>query len=322
MRTKTFLSLSILISSLVLLFPDSSWSGEKKLNVVTTVSPITNIVYNVAGEKIQLHGIVPEGTNSHTFEPAPSDVKYLAAADLLIMNGLHLEIPTEKLMNASKKEGAQILKLADQTISRKEWVFDFSFPKEDGHPNPHLWLSVAHSMKYAQVTRDKLIEMDPAHQKVYEENTKAFLLKLEKLDRAIMEAMKTIPKENRKLLTYHDSFAYFCPRYGCTVIGAIQPSSFSQPSPKEVANLIDQIREEKIPAIFGSEVFPSKVLDQIGKEGGVKFVDTLSDDDLPGEKDDPNHSYIGMMLQNIGTMVKTLGGDPAALKGIDATNLN
>jgi zinc/manganese transport system substrate-binding protein/manganese/iron transport system substrate-binding protein len=164
--------------------------------------------------------------------------------------------------------------------------------------------------------------MDVPHRADYEANTRRFLAKLERLDQAIMEAMKTIPEGNRKLLTYHDSFAYFCPRYGCTVIGAIQPSSFSQPSPREVARLIDQIRNEKIPAIFGSEVFPSKVLDQIGKEGGVKFIDTLSDDDLPGTMDDPNHSYIGMMLGNIGTMVRALGGDPSALKGVDAKNVN
>jgi len=317
---KIFLTLTF--ATLLVFSSIQAWGAGQRLKVVTTVSPITNIVYNVGGELIDLHGIVPEGTNSHTFEPAPSDVKYLAEADLLIMNGLHLEIPTEKLMNSSKKKSAQILKLGDQTIIRKEWVFDFSFPEEDGAPNPHLWLNVAHAMKYAKLTRDKLIEMDVPHRADYEANTRRFLAKLERLDQAIMEAMKTIPEGNRKLLTYHDSFAYFCPRYGCTVIGAIQPSSFSQPSPREVARLIDQIRNEKIPAIFGSEVFPSKVLDQIGNEGGVMFIDTLSDDDLPGTMDDPNHSYIGMMLGNIGTMVRALGGDPSALKGVDAKNVN
>ena len=81
--------------------------AEKKLNVVTTVAPITSIVENVAGDKIQLKGIIPEGINSHTFEPVPSDVKILAAADLLIVNGLDLEIPTLKLARANMKQGAR-----------------------------------------------------------------------------------------------------------------------------------------------------------------------------------------------------------------------
>jgi len=200
MRTKIKVFLALTITSL-LVFPFlQAWASGKRLKVVSTVSPITNIVSNVGGKHIDLHGIVPEGSNSHTFEPAPSDVKYLAEADLLIMNGLHLEIPTEKLMNSSKKEGAQILKLGDRTITRKEWVFDFSFPEEDGAPNPHLWLNVVHAMKYAELTRDKLIEMDPAHKADYETNTKILLGKLEKLDQVIMKAMKTIPKGNHKPL--------------------------------------------------------------------------------------------------------------------------
>ncbi|MDC4226584.1 MAG: metal ABC transporter substrate-binding protein [Candidatus Manganitrophus sp.] len=77
------------------------------MKVVTTVAPITNIVKNIGGERIDLHGIVPEGTDSHTFEPAPSDIKYLAQADLLIFNGLTLEVPTEALANANKKKDGE-----------------------------------------------------------------------------------------------------------------------------------------------------------------------------------------------------------------------
>ncbi|MBI4715800.1 MAG: zinc ABC transporter substrate-binding protein, partial [Nitrospirae bacterium] len=194
-------------------------AAEKKLKVVTTVAPITNIVKNVGGSRIDLHGIIPEGMDSHTFEPVPSDVKYVAEADLIIVNGLHLETPTERLADANMKKGARILRLGDNTISRKEWVFDFSFPEEDGSPNPHLWLNVAHAMKYAELTRDALSRLDPAHKAEFEKNAKTYLARLDRLDKGIMAAMKTVPPKNAKLLTYHDSFAYFCPRYGCTVIG-------------------------------------------------------------------------------------------------------
>ena len=312
----SFFTLLLLIFVLV---PSAMAAG--RLKVVTTVAPLTNIVKNVGGERIDLHGIVPEGTDSHTFEPAPSDIKYLAQADLLIFNGLSLETPTETLGKANRKKGAKVLKLGDNTISKKDWVFDFSFPESEGNPNPHLWLSVAHAMRYAELVRDALISLDPSGKSYYQQRAAEYLGRLKKLDEAIFKALETIPPSNRKLLTYHDSWAYFCPRYGCKVVGAVQPSSFSEPSPREMARLIDQLRAEKVPAIFGSEVFPSKVLDQIGKEAGVKYVSTLRDDDLPGAPDAPEHTYIGMMVEDVKTMASTLGGKSEPLNDIDPRNL-
>jgi ABC-type Zn uptake system ZnuABC Zn-binding protein ZnuA len=303
-------------------FSARSVTASPKLKVVTTVAPITNIVLNVGGDRIDLHGIVPEGSDSHTFEPAPSDITYLAEADLLIFNGLHLEVPTEKLAKANMKPGSRRLKLGDLTISKKEWRFDFSFPESEGSPNPHLWLNVAHAMRYAELVRDALVTLDPENKTFYEKRTSTYLGRLRQLDKAAEKVLASIPPKNRKLVTYHDSWAYFCPRYGCTVIGAIQPSSFSDPPPKEMARIIDQLKAEKVPAIFGSEVFPSKVLNQIGREAGVKFISTLRDDDLPGPADAPQHSYIGMMLENLRTMANTLGGSHDGLKGIDPRNLD
>src|SRR5205085_4638031 len=101
---------------------------------------------------------------------------------------------------------------------------------------------------------------------------------------------------------------------------AIQVSSFEDPTPKEVAALVDQVRQVGVPAIFGSEVFPSKVLAEIGAETGVRYVDTLRDDDLPGKPGDPDHSWLGLMKFDFVTMVKNLGGDPSALDAVGATN--
>jgi len=302
------------------IFTSSLQAAPDKLHVVTTVSPIANLIKNVAGDRIHLQGLVPEGANSHTFEPSPSDIKYLTSADLFIYNGLDLEIPTERLAQANKKAGAVLVKLGDRTISKKEWQFDFSFPESEGHPNPHLWLNVAHAMKYVELIRDALVTADPANKADYEERAGRFNARLAALDQAIMKTMATIPEKNRKLITYHDSWAYFCPRYGCKIIGAIQPADFSSPSPREVARLIDQLKAAKVPAVFGSEVFPSKILNQIGKEAGVQFVSTLRDDDLPGEDGAPENSYIGMMLENVRTMAKVLGGNAEALEGVDPKN--
>jgi len=318
-RTWPVLFLGMALNLMIL--SENVQAASGKLNVVTTVAPITNLVQNIGGDKIDLHGIVPEGTDSHTFEPAPSDIKYLAATDLLIFNGLHLEVPTERLAKANRKRGVMILKLGDLTLSKKDWQFDFSFPESEGHPNPHLWLNVAHTMRYVSLIREALTSKDPKNALYYKKRERAYLDRLKTLDEAIMKTFQTIPPKNRKLVTYHDSWAYFCPRYGCEVIGAIQPSSFSDPSPREMARLIDQLKAEKVPAIFGSEVFPSKLLDQIGREVGVEFISTLRDDDLPGSADAPEHSYIGMMLENTRTMAKVLGGESSALEGIDPGNL-
>ncbi|WP_148680890.1 metal ABC transporter substrate-binding protein [Candidatus Nitrososphaera gargensis] len=294
--------------------------SSRKLNVVTSVAPITNIVRNVGGDRIELTGIVPEGVNSHTFELTPSDAVVVRGADLVIINGLHLEVDFERVVDAAGNPNLQLLKLADNTITSDQWVFDFSFPEEEGDPNPHLWLNVQHAMKYAELVRDKLIEMDPANSDYYSSNAKKYLALLEELDQGIMQSVQTVPPDNRKLVTYHDSWAYFAPRYGMTVIGAVQPSDFGEPTPQEVARIIEQIRAEGVPAIFASEVFPSKVVDQIAREANVQIVETLRDDDLPGEPGDPENTYVGMMVANMNTMLTSLGGNTDALEGIDPSN--
>ena len=128
--------------------------AEKKFKIVTTVAPITSIVENIAGDKADVAGVIPEGTNSHTFEPIPTDSKLLSSADLIIFNGLDLETPTLKLAQANLKHGATIYTLGDKTIKEGEYVFDFSFPKEQGHPNPHLWLNPEYAMRYATLVRN------------------------------------------------------------------------------------------------------------------------------------------------------------------------
>ena len=317
-KKNIFLTIIIILS---ILLGTQTLFAEKKPKVVTTVAPITNIVYNVGGKKIDLHGIIPEGMDSHTFEPVPSDIKYIAEADLLILNGLNLETPTEKLAKSRSKKGAQVLKLGDNTITKKEWIYDFSFPEDKGDPNPHLWMNAAYAMKYAELVRDKLIEMNPDNREYYKKNTDRFIKRLNQLDKAIFTAVKTIPEKNRKLLTYHDSWAYFAKRYGMKVIGAIQPSDFAEPSPREIAGIIDQLKKENVPAIFGSEVYPSKVEEQIAKEAKIKHVTTLRDDDLPGKIGSKEHTYIGMMLENMREIIAALGGNSDAFSAIDPSNI-
>src|SRR4029079_7835268 len=171
------------------------YAANKTLNVITSVSPITNIVKNIAGDKINLAGLVPEGVNSHTFEPVPSDIVKLSNADLVIINGLFLEDNIEKVVNESlkNKPDIQLLKLADDTINSTGWIFDFSFPKEQGHPNPHLWLNPVNAMKFANLTKDKLIEMDPNNTAYYAENAEKYVALLKQLDEGIKVAVQSVP---------------------------------------------------------------------------------------------------------------------------------
>ena len=300
---------------------------QNKLLVVTTVAPLTNIVSNIAGDRLEVKGIIPEGTDSHTFEPRPSDADLLSKANLIIANGLHLESPTEKLAIASKPKETKIFELGNKTITQDQWLFDFSFPKEKGDPNPHLWVNPKYAEAYAKLAAEQLSTLDPAGKDYYATNLKNYLQRLEALDKATREIVASIPAKNRKLLTYHDSWAYWAREYGFQVIGAIQPSDFKEPSAKDVAKLIDQVRKVGVPAIFGSEVYPSKVEEQIAREANVKTANT-ADDELPGkgsanaiENTNPEHTYIGMMANNMRIIGSSLGGNSDLVKNLNTANV-
>ena len=293
---------------------NSQYTEESpQLRVVTTVSPITSIVENIGGPRIHLEGVVPEGVNSHTFDPPPSVARTVSKADLIVVNGLFLEEPFLKIATANKKPGAIILALANDTLAMDQWTFDSSFPASQGLPNPHLWTDPLLALEYATLVRDKLIKLDPSNSSYYQINHKLLSNRIMELDQNISAAIESIPPSNRKWLTYLDSFPFFGQRYGLEIIGAVQPSAFTEPSAREIAHLIEQVIHLNVPAIFGSAGFSSKVMEQISRESGVKFVDDLRDDDLPGEPGDITHTYLGLMLHNATIIVSSLGGNPSPL---------
>ena len=292
-----------------------------RLRIATTVAPITSIVANVVGDKADVFGIVPEGTNSHTFEPKPSVAKLMTKADVVFVNGLKLEEPTKELAAENMTPKTQLVELGTLAVPASQYIYDFSFPKEGGKPNPHLWTNPPMAKCYAQIVLSVVSKADPANRSSYKANASKYLAKLDQLDSAMKSATATVPIAARKLLTYHDAYAYFSRQYGWTVIGAIQPSSFDEPTPKEVARLITQVKKEKVKAVFGSEVFPSPVLAQIAKEAGAKYVDKLRDDDLPGKPGDRDHSFLGLLQFDFVTMVTALGGDASAVKAFDPADV-
>ena len=401
---------------------------EERLRVVTSLSPIANIIYNIGGDRIDLVGIMPPGTDPHTFEPRPSDAVKLAQADLIFLNGMHLDESTLRLAEANLKEGAEIIELAAAVAGPDELLYgqehhhghgevhddhddedeeshaeeeghdddddehghaeeeghdddddehghaeeeghdedddehgqteeeghdedddeghaeeddhdedddehglaeeeghdedddEHGLAEEEGEPDPHLLLDPNFAIRYAKVVFVNLAAHDPDNRDFYEANFNEYTARLLALDEAIHAATATIPESNRRLLTYHDSFGYFAIRYGYIVIGAIQPSDTAQPSAQEVVALIEQLLAEGVPAIFGSALFPADVLDQIASETGAT-VSTLLDEDLPGQPGDPEHTYIGMMVENMRTLASVLGGDPALMDGVEVGNV-
>lgn len=287
-----------------------------RLLVATTVAPIADIVRTVVGADADVVGLIPEGVDSHTFEPSPATIRALAGADVLFMDGLHLEGSTKEQAQANLPHRAPIVELGNRTVAPDDYAFDFSFPRSGGDPNPHLWMSPRYARRFAEIVRDEMVRLDPARARGYRDRFLRYAAVLDQLDAAIRASVDSIPPARRVLLTYHDAYAYFARDYGMTVLGAVQPSDFSEPSAGEVRALIDQLRRTRVPAIFGSEVFPSTVLAQVASETGVRYVDKLRDDELPGRPGAADHTYVGLMIRDVELITSALGGDPKPLRSV------
>jgi ABC-type Zn uptake system ZnuABC Zn-binding protein ZnuA len=219
------------------------------------------------------------------------------------------------------KDDAVLVEIGDEVLPPDDYIFDFSFPEEDGKPNPHLWTDPTYAIKYAEVIADTYAAQDPDNADYYAKNLDAFTEKANALADALRADQQTVPEGNLRLVTYHDAYAYFAKTFGWDVVGAVQPKNFEDPTPQEVASIIDQIEAEGVTTIFGSEVFPSAVLEEIAGATGARYEDTLRDDDLPGEPGDPEHSWLGLMRYDYVTMIEGLGGSADQLSAVDTTDV-
>jgi ABC-type Zn uptake system ZnuABC Zn-binding protein ZnuA len=169
--------------------------------VVATVAPIVDLVAHVMGGPGAVEGLVPPGVDSHTHEPRPGDARTLSRADVFVANGLFLEEPALRLAAANLRDDAAVVELAELTIAPDDWVFDWSFPEAQGHPNPHLWMSVGYAMRYVEHIAAALARADPDGEEQYRANAEAYLAELRALDAAIAEAVGTIPEANRRAMS-------------------------------------------------------------------------------------------------------------------------
>ena len=177
----------LLIVTMLVLSPGAGWAAL--LRVVTTVAPLTDLVRQVGGEAIPCMDWCRPGSIRTPFSPRPVTSNIWRKRISSFLMACTWKCSTEKLARRSGKPGLVFLHLGDRTISKAEWVFDFSFPKAAGHPNPHLWLNVAHAMHYVGLIRDQLGELDPANASVYQGNATRVLTTLEQLDRCISTAI-------------------------------------------------------------------------------------------------------------------------------------
>lgn len=278
------------------------------------------IVREIAGDLLVVESIVPPGANGHTYEPVPGDAIRAAAADLYIENGMELNDAVTDFVRANYREGTPEVTLSE-VIPPAEVISTDSAEQiaSHGHAhsfNAHFWTDPVYAAKYAAKIETALSALDPVNAAVYAARTADFVARLDELDRRFRLAIASIPAANRKLVVYHDSWSYFGRRYGIPIVGAIQPVSFAEPSAEEIRRMIDQIRREAVPAFFGSEVFPSDVLDAVATETGARYFSDLSDEELPGAPGTAEHSYEGMMIQNVRLITTALGGDVSILDGL------
>ncbi len=280
----------------------------------------TAIVREIAGDLLIVESIIPPGANGHTYEPVPADAIKAASADLYIENGMELNLAVTNFVRSNYRAGTPEISLAN-AIPKNEVISTDSAEQIAAHGhahsyNAHFWTNPSYAILYAQQVSAALSQIDSANAATYTTRANAFIERLRVLDTAFAAAIASIPAQNKKLVVYHDSWSYFGRRYGIPVVGALQPVSFSEPSADEIRKMIDQIRREAVPAFFGSEVFPSDVLNAISAETKAKYYSDLSDEELPGTPGSPEHSYEGMMIQNVRMMTSALGGNVALLANL------
>ena len=288
--------------------------------VVTTDAPLADLIARVAGPEVDVVSIVPHGRDGHTYEPVPSDAQALADADVFIESGMGLNEALAAFAAVNLPAGAMLHELS--AVIPPAEVIAIDTPEqiaEHGHAhefNAHFWPDPVYAQRYVERIAEILAETDPADAEGYRRRAIALIAELATMHDAFIAAIATIPAANRTLVVYHDAWSYYGRRYGLPVIGAVQPSDFSEPSAAEVVATIEAVRASGVPAFFGSEVFPTSVLETVEAETGARYVADLSDDRLPGDPGDPEHSYVGMMVANTRAIVDALGGDTTVLDGL------
>ncbi|MEO8286060.1 MAG: metal ABC transporter substrate-binding protein [Chloroflexota bacterium] len=278
--------------------PTGTSSGGK-IVVVATTTQIRSMAESVAGDRATVRSILTPGADAHEFEPRPSDVQAISVSAVVLKNGVGLDDWVDKLITNAGGDRPLVVVSKDIPIRAGD--------EEEPGGDPHVWFNASNAITMTRHIRDALVQVDPVNADTYEANADTYIAKLSDLDKYITAQIETIPADQRKMVTNHDAFGYFIDRYKLTFVGSIVPSmsSSAQPSAQDVADLIKMIKDENVKAIFLENSINPKLAEQVGRDAGVKVIDTLYGDSL-GDVGTPGADYIGMMRFNTDTIVSGL----------------
>jgi ABC-type Zn uptake system ZnuABC Zn-binding protein ZnuA len=272
-----------------------------KLRVAATTTQVTALTKIVGGDKIELVGLLKANVDAHEYEPTPDDAKALANAQLIFINGVGLEEWFEKLISAA---GSKALVVdTSQGVALRKGEDKNGKPEDD----PHIWHAVPNVVIMLNNIRDGLSKADAANAETFRANAAAYVAKLNELDQYIKAQIATIPAANRKLVTNHDTLGYYVERYGLEFAGSVIPSMDTnfQPSAKDLAELVQKIKAQKVKAIFAESSINPALAQQIAKETGVKIVTGLYGDTL-GPAGSGADTVDGMLKHNTDLIVASL----------------
>ncbi|WOH82736.1 metal ABC transporter substrate-binding protein [Bradyrhizobium sp. BEA-2-5] len=279
---------------LALLLASGPARAAERINVVASFSILADMVRNVGGTNVDVTALVGPDGDAHVYAPTPADARKVADAKLVVINGLGFEGWMPRLLQASGSKAP--VAVATKGIMPR---------KMGGHDDPHAWQSVANAKIYVVNIRDGLIAAAPDQAANFKANADAYLAKLEALDREVHEAVAKVPEARRKVISTHGAFGYFADAYGVTFFSPLSVSTDSEPSARDIAAIIAQIKVAKIPAVFLENISDPRLIERIAAESGAKVGGTLISDGLTGEKG-PAPTYIDMVRHNIKALTSAL----------------
>lgn len=284
--------------------PDLS---KRKIRVVATIGMIAEMVEQVGGERVDVKGLMGPGVDPHLYKASEGDVIRMAAADVVVYNGLHLE---GKMSGVFERMGNRIRTVAvTDGIDREKLLRP---PEFEGAYDPHVWFDVTLWMDAVKTLVSALTGMDPAHGDVYRANGTRYLKRLEMLDRYVRREASIVSPRKRVLITAHDAFNYFGRAYGFRVRGLQGISTVAEAGAADIQALARLIVGNEIPAVFVESSVPPRYIEALQeaveakgfrvKIGGSLFSDAMGD---PGT---PEGTYVGMVRHNIDIIVSALAG--------------
>jgi zinc/manganese transport system substrate-binding protein len=267
-----------------------------KLAVVATFSILGDFVRNVGGDRVEVTTLVGPDGDAHVYSPTPADGRRLTEAKVVFANGMKFEGWMSRLIKSSGTK-AKVVEAA-KGVKAHHGGDDHGHGHSHGSVDPHAWQNVGNAKIYIANIRDALIAADPAGKETYHANAARYLENLDILDSELKSAVARIPADRRRIITSHDAFAYFEDAYGVDFVAPQGVSTESEASAKDVARIIQQIKREKIKAVFVENIADPRLLERIAKETGVRIGERLYSDAL-SQPDGPAGTYIDMMRHNI-----------------------